>query len=77
MNHRLIYDRPAIDDGPFPAPVWLEALPVGNGSMGGMFFGGVIHENIQLNEDTLWYGGKDRNRINPDAKKYLEQFGHC
>lgn len=73
MNHRLIYDRPAIDDGPFPAPVWLEALPVGNGSMGGMFFGGVIHENIQLNEDTLWYGGKDRNRINPDAKKYLEQ----
>ncbi len=36
---------------------WLEALPVGNGRIGAMVFGGVNRERIQLNEDTLWGGG--------------------
>jgi alpha-L-fucosidase 2 len=36
---------------------WLEALPVGNGRIGAMVFGGVNREQIQLNEDTLWGGG--------------------
>jgi len=41
-----------------PATNWLEALPVGNGRLGAMVFGGVTNEQIQLNEDTLWSGGR-------------------
>ena len=39
-----------------PAADWNEALPVGNGRLGAMVFGGVTHERVQLNEDTLWSG---------------------
>lgn len=39
-----------------PAQKWLEALPMGNGRIGGMVFGGVEHEHIQFNEQTLWLG---------------------
>jgi alpha-L-fucosidase 2 len=39
-----------------PAKTWTEALPVGNGSLGAMVFGGVSHERLQLNEHTLWSG---------------------
>ena len=35
---------------------WVRALPVGNGRLGAMVFGGVAHERLQLNEDTLWAG---------------------
>jgi len=53
-----------------PARQWGEALPVGNGRLGGMVFGGVSRERIQLNDDALWAGGpKDRN--NPEALKAL------
>ncbi len=38
------------------AKEWVEALPVGNGRLGGMVFGGVKTERIQINEDTLWSG---------------------
>ncbi len=55
---------PAKDDslGPVlfyrqPAREWVEALPIGNGRLGGMVFGGVPAERIQLNEDTFWSGG--------------------
>jgi len=40
-----------------PATQWVEALPVGNGRLGAMVFGGIEHERLQLNEDTLWAGG--------------------
>lgn len=40
-----------------PARVWTEALAIGNGRLGAMVFGGVEHECLQLNEDTLWAGG--------------------
>jgi alpha-L-fucosidase 2 len=40
-----------------PAQKWTEALPVGNGRLGAMVFGGVERERLQLNEDTLWAGG--------------------
>jgi alpha-L-fucosidase 2 len=40
-----------------PAKEWVEALPIGNGRLGGMVFGGVPAERIQLNEDTFWSGG--------------------
>ncbi|PTY07495.1 alpha-L-fucosidase [Opitutaceae bacterium EW11] len=39
-----------------PSSVWTEALPVGNGRLGAMVFGGVAEERLQLNEDTLWSG---------------------
>src|ERR1051326_7929301 len=39
-----------------PAEKWTEALPVGNGRMGAMVFGGIADERIQFNEDTLWKG---------------------
>lgn len=49
-----------------PASVWTEALPVGNGRLGAMVFGGIEAERIQLNEDTLWSGGP-YDPLNPAA----------
>ncbi len=40
-----------------PAKEWTEALPVGNGRLGAMIFGGTENERLQFNEDTLWTGG--------------------
>jgi alpha-L-fucosidase 2 len=55
-----------------PARLWTEALPVGNGRLGAMVFGGVESERLQLNEDTLWSGfPKDWN--NPAAKAVLPE----
>jgi len=46
-----------------PATEWTEALPVGNGRLGAMVFGGIDEEHLQLNEDTLWAGFPvDRDR---------------
>lgn len=55
-----------------PAKLWTEALPIGNGRLGAMVFGGIAKEQLQLNEDTLWSGGP-YNPINPDAKAALPQ----
>lgn len=55
---RLWYKEPARD--------WNGALPIGNGRLGGMVFGSVDRERIQINEDSVWYGEPvDRN--NKDA----------
>ena len=52
---------------------WNEAIPIGNGHIAGMIFGGTIDDKIQLNDETLWYRGKcDRN--NPDSYKYLDKI---
>src|SRR5690349_11364003 len=40
-----------------PAEQWTEALPIGNGRLGAMIFGGIARERLQLNEDTLYGGG--------------------
>ena len=61
----LYYNSPAAD--------WNDALPVGNGRMGGMVFGKPADELIQLNEDSLWSGGF-RNRNNPKAYDNLEKI---
>ncbi|MCD7806554.1 MAG: glycoside hydrolase family 95 protein [Lachnospiraceae bacterium] len=53
-----------------PAREWEEALPLGNGRLGAMVYGGVREECIQVNEESMWYGGPV-NRINPDAGKIL------
>jgi len=55
-----------------PAERWADALPLGNGRIGGMVFGGIQREHIQLNEDTIWNGQK-RDRLNPEAAKYLPE----
>jgi alpha-L-fucosidase 2 len=51
---------------------WTEALPVGNGRIGAMIFGGVTRERLQLNEDTLW-GGGPYDPVNPQAKEALPE----
>ena len=53
-----------------PAGSWEEALPIGNGKLGGMVFGGVESERIDLNEDTLW-SGFSRDTNNYDAIRHL------
>ena len=63
-NLKLWYER--------PAEKWTEALPIGNGRLGAMLFGGTTKERIQLNEDTMWAGPpvpQDR----PGAYKYIAQ----
>src|SRR5215471_6788238 len=54
----LWYDKPATQ--------WVEALPVGNGRLGAMVFGGTENERLQLNEDTLYAGGP-YDPDNPEA----------
>ena len=49
-----------------PASDFNQALPIGNGRIGAMVFGGKNSETILINEDSLWSGGK-RNRLNPDS----------
>ena len=51
---------------------WVRALPVGNGRLGAMVFGGVVNERLQLNEDTLW-AGRPYDPVNPDAKAALPE----
>ncbi len=63
-TERLWYDK--------PATIWLEALPIGNGRLGGMVYGGTQADEIQLNEDSFWSGGPHNNNSTTSAK-YLEQ----
>jgi alpha-L-fucosidase 2 len=59
-----------------PAANWNEALPIGNGRLGAMVFGGIDDERLQLNEDTVWAGEK-RDRLNPagpDAVKEVRRL---
>ncbi len=61
-THHLWYDRPAM--------TWTQALPIGNGTMGGMVFGTPAVERIQLNEETIW-AGQPNQVCNPAAKENL------
>lgn len=56
-----------------PAKEWTEALPIGNGSLGAMIFGGVSEEHIQFNEETLWRG-EPHNYANKGAGSYLSEI---
>lgn len=60
--YRLWYDRPAM--------TWTQALPIGNGVMGGMVFGTPAVEHIQINEETIW-AGQPNSVCHPQAKEYL------
>jgi len=57
-----------------PARNWNEALPIGNGRLGAMVFGGTTEELIQLNEETLWSGGPANTNANPHAPQYLPKI---
>lgn len=61
---RIWFDRPAEE--------WNQALPIGNGRLGAMIFGGIEGELVQLNQDSVWYGGS-LDRVNPDAKGHLDE----
>ena len=63
-QYRLWYDQ--------PAQTWTQALPIGNGVMGGMVFGTPAVEHIQINEETIW-AGQPNNVVNPNAKKALPE----
>lgn len=63
-DHVLWYDH--------PASKWTEALPVGNGRMGAMIYGGIKSENIQLNEESLWGGMPVES--NADASSTLPEI---
>ena len=60
----LWYDR--------PASRWEEALPLGNGRLGVMVYGGCGREELQLNEETIWAGGP-HNNVNPAAREALPE----
>ena len=65
LSQKLFYKQPAKE--------WDEALPIGNGRLGGMVFGHVENERIQLNEDSVWYGGP-RDRNNPNTLSHLPKI---
>ncbi|MGQ9763118.1 MAG: glycoside hydrolase family 95 protein [Thermogutta sp.] len=56
-----------------PAATWVEALPIGNGRLGAMIFGGVSQERLQLNEDTIWKG-HPHSYAHPGAAQYLPEI---
>jgi alpha-L-fucosidase 2 len=62
-NLKLWYSKPALK--------WTEALPIGNGRLGAMIFGGVENDRIQFNEETLWTGAPN-DYAHKGAVKYLE-----
>lgn len=59
-----------------PAQEWEEALPIGSGRLGAMVYGGTDREQIQLNEESMWYGGRV-DRLNPDFKENLPLIRKC
>lgn len=64
MRREIVFDR--------EAGCWEEALPIGNGRLGAMVYGGVQKDQLQMNEDSIWYG-KPVDRLNPDAYPNLEK----
>ncbi|MFD0961526.1 glycoside hydrolase family 95 protein [Paenibacillus chungangensis] len=65
LNEKLWYRQ--------PASKWEEALPIGSGMLGAMVFGGIMEERIQLNEDSIWYGGPMKRR-NVDSGKRMKEI---
>jgi alpha-L-fucosidase 2 len=65
MKYVMWYDTPARE--------WTEALPVGNGRLGGMIFGNTAVERIQVNEESLW-GGMNIPNNNPGALAHMPEI---
>src|SRR5207253_1277202 len=81
---RLAYAQPTVTSRPDPSlSLWYqqpaksamnEALPIGNGRIGGVVFGGVERERLQFNEDSLWTGGENPSG-NYDTMGAYQAFG--
>lgn len=67
---------PAVDELWYaqPATRWLEALPIGNGHLGGMIYGGIETERIALSESTAWSGAPATGEVNPGAYEHLNEI---
>jgi alpha-L-fucosidase 2 len=65
QTNKLFYDEPAQE--------WTDALPIGNGRLGAMIYGGVQQEHIQFNEETLWTG-EPHDYAHKGASKYLSEI---
>ena len=63
-NSRLYYTE--------PASYWEGAIPIGNGRLGAMIYGGPLHDELDLNEDTLW-SGLPENRFSPKVFENLPE----
>ena len=57
----------------YPASMWEETLPLGNGRLGAMPDGGISKETLVLNEESMW-SGSEWDPSNPEAKKYLPEI---
>ncbi len=57
-----------------PAKRWLEALPVGNGRLGGMVFGDIQNERIALSDSTAWSGAPATGEVNPGALPHIREI---
>ena len=66
IENRLWYRSPAED--------WNQALPLGNGRLGMMVFGGVQEERVQLNEETFWSGWEYPDYDNPETLEHLDEM---
>ena len=68
MNNKLIYNR--------PAAYWEEALPLGNGRLGAMVYGGYEHDVVSLNFDTFWSGTvrNDNQKNSPEDLKKMQEL---
>ncbi|MEM9142003.1 MAG: glycoside hydrolase family 95 protein [Bacteroidota bacterium] len=64
-DYQLFYNAPAFD--------WLQALPVGNGRLGAMVYGGVAQDQIQFNEETLWTG-EPHDYSHTGASEHLDKI---
>lgn len=62
-----------VDDSIYSPGDWHEALPLGNGAMGAMVYGGCRREYLQLNEESVWYKGQG-NRVNKDAYAHVSEI---
>jgi alpha-L-fucosidase 2 len=60
-----------------PAERWLEALPLGNGRLGAMVFGGIVTERIALSDSTAWSGAPATGEANAGALEHLDEIRHA
>ena len=57
-----------------PAKVWMESLPIGNGRLGAMTYGGIEEEKLALNESTMWSGQYNENQNKPFGRENMNQL---
>lgn len=57
-----------------PAKVWMESLPIGNGRLGAMTYGGIEEEKLALNESTMWSGQYNKNQNKPFGREKMNQL---